>query len=977
MKLLYTVILVFCVQLGFSQTATLKGVTVDESLGKPLPLVSILIKGTKHSVLSDMDGKFLIKNIKPGKYDIEFTAISFKTKMVSDVEFKEGEEVDLTISLEENINQLEEVVVVTSSKMKAESLKSLLTMQKNSASVSDGISAEVIKKTPDRNTSDVIKRISGASIQDNRFVVVRGLNDRYNAAFLNGSPLPSSEPDRKAFSFDIFPSNMIDNLVISKTASPDLPGEFAGGVIQITTKGIPDKNFQSLSVSGGYNTITTGKNQLYYEGGKNDWLGVDDGTRALPSNMPDNFTFSELNAEQRAEYAKSFSGDWGLYQKKFSPNVNFQYSLGRSIKIKDKTLGVMVSTSYNKSNSFNETTRRDYEEQGEGLRPMLNTDYLDKNYAEQYLLGGLANFSLKLNANNTISFKNIYSINSDDRVIQRKGAPQEANIDNPLKVSSTVRWFTSNKIYSGQLNGDHNFSKSKFRVNWLASLSKVSRSIPNLRRNVYTGYDKYQDPLNPNPVDLQYTANIPDGNGGPDYGGGMFFSENNENVQNARLDLTKKLGSKNLHELKVGFFAQNRKRDFFARQLQFNMLNTGDISFNPDLLLLDDSKIFNAQNMGQTAPGVGGFTLYDASKYFDKYDASSSLAAGYLMLDNKIGFFRAVYGFRMESYHQKLTTKLSPTEDLNVDNKQNDFLPSVNLIFSLNQKQNLRFSFSKTLNRPEFRELAPFGFYDFTTQFFTSGNPDLQIARINNFDFRYEIYPGKSQIFSVSFFHKKFSNPIEMIAGVNNKEVVYKNALSATNYGFELEFRTLLASVFGNEDSLFLNNLTLFSNVAIINSKVDVSNIAASSDTQKSRPMQGQSPYVFNAGIQFLTSESGWSVSTNINTIGDRIAVVGNSETEPNLWEKGRTFLDAQIAKSFLKKKLELKFNAQNILAQDLVFYWNRDLGEAGDSGLKGTFDAVFNGDKQNKNGYNANEDDLIWLTKFGRTFSLALTFNF
>ena len=848
-------------------------------------------------------------------------------------------------------------VVITTTKMKTESVKSLLLQQKNSANVSDGISSETIKRTPDKNTSDVIKRISGASIQDNKFVVVRGLNDRYNACFINGAPLPSSEPDRKAFSFDIFPSNMIDNLIISKTASPDLPADFAGGVIQINTKNIPDKNFQSISVGSGYNSVTTNKEQVFYYGGKTDWLGIDDGTRALSSAFPDTKTLQNLDAPDRIPYAKMLDSDWSLHTKRFSPNMSFQYSLGQKIKLNEtRTLGALFSVSYNKTNNYNETDRYGYDDQGATVAPNLKSYYFDKNYSEQYLLGALANFSFKLNNNNSISLKNLYSINSEDKVVDRKGVPDDPNSDNPIRTESTVRWFTSNKIYSGQLIGEHYFSELKFKINWNASLSNVGRSIPNLRRNVYS----YSD-------DFPLTASIPQNTSSPDSGGGIFFSENKEQIWNVKVDLSNKIGTSNSHEIKYGLSTQRRVRDFFARQLQYNTMNSTDGSIKTQ----PNETIFNPSNIGLT-----GFTIFDGSKYFDTYDASSTLQAGYLMADNRINKFRFVWGFRMETYRQFLNSSRDGTP-LRVDNKQTDFLPSMNLIYSLTSKQNLRVSYSKTLNRPEFRELAPFGFYDFTTRFFTSGNEKLLIANVQNGDLRYEIYPGKNQLFSVSAFYKRFDNPIEVVAGVNNNEVTYENALSAINYGYELEFRTVLSSLFNYEKSYLLNNITLFSNVSVINSNVDVNNLAKVSDPRKSRQMQGQSPYVFNAGLQFLDADLGWSFAANVNRVGNRIAIVGNTEVRPDLWEKSRTFLDCQLSKTFYNKKMELKLNVQNILGQDLIYYQNRDLGKTNESGFSAIVNKIFTGDSQNKNGYNSDEDDLIWVTKYGKTFSLSLTYNF
>jgi outer membrane receptor protein involved in Fe transport len=319
---------------------------------------------------------------------------------------------------------------------------------------------------------------------------------------------------------------------------------------------------------------------------------------------------------------------------------------------------------------------------------------------------------------------------------------------------------------------------------------------------------------------------------------------------------------------------------------------------------------------------------------------------------------------------------LTETEYLNTKTNQVDFLPSANLIFSISPKKNLRLSYSKTLNRPEFRELAPFGFYDFTNRYFTQGNSDLVRATVQNYDIRYEFYPGKGQLFSVSYFLKKFKNPIEIVQQSLNRTLTYGNANSAKSSGVEIEFRTLLSSIFNSESMVLLDDLTLFSNLAIIKSRADVSNIN-NANPEKSRPMQGQSPYVFNAGLQYANKDNGWIVSTNINRVGNRI-IFGSSEVQPSLWEKSRTFLDAQIAKVFYKNKMELKLNIQNILAQDQIFYQN--IYQNKDYNLNSVqyfVNDLFTGDTNNEDGYDSKKDDAVLITKFGMTFSLSLTYNF
>jgi hypothetical protein len=959
----------FYLNLIHAQTSGIKGAVIDDKTGQPVPGATVVLNGQNKSTVTNPDGNFIFSKLNEGTYDITVSGFTYQSKEVTEIIVKKDELFYITISLEEKKNELKEIVITTT-RAKVESVKSLLTQQKNSPNVSDGISAETIRRTPDKNTSDVLKRISGASIQENRFVIVRGLNDRYNTALVNGSPLPSSEPDRKAFSFDIFPSNMIDNLVITKTATPDLPGEFAGGIIQINTKSVPDKDFQTISIGSGYNTITTFKTQKTYEGTPTDFLGFDNGKRDLAPTIPSSEIMRNLPVTERAEIAKTFEYDWSIKDQRFAPNTSFQYAIGRHWDIGEKVIGLLFSATHSISNNFNNTLRNDYELTPVELNlPNVLTGFNnDNNYTTQLLTGGILNTSIKFNEHNNINFKNIFSLNSSDLVVEREG---KREIDDSRVIFSDVRWFTSNRIYSGQLNGEHFFTKPKIKINWTGFYSDIKRDIPNLRRNIYSV-------ANPNGTDLfEVTpfAEITTNNGGPDYGGGMFFSENNEILKGAKLDVAKKfnIGDEVVNELKIGGFNQLRDRTFFARQLQYNTY--GNFDFN--LLTQPNETIFNIQNMGLLPSGSNGFTLFEFTKPTDEYVASSDLNAAYLMLDNRYKNFRLVWGARIESYKQNLDATLDNGNPLAVRVNQTDILPSANLIFSINKKQNLRLSYSKTLNRPEFRELAPFGFYDFTTQFFTQGNPNLKIAKIQNLDLRYEIYPGKGQLFSVSYFRKSFKDPIEIRREVNNKTVTYQNASSAINKGVEIEFRTLLSSIFGTESSSsLLDDITLFSNLAIIKSQVDVSNINVPSQEQN-RPLQGQSPYVFNAGLQYINKDNGWAISTNVNRVGDRIAF-GAGEIDPALWEKARTFIDMQIAKSFYKNKIEVKLNIQNLLAQDLVFYQNNYRNSIDEnSSFTNLVNNIFVGNGSNRDGYDSRYDDKVWITKFGQSLSFSISYNF
>jgi len=419
---------------------------------------------------------------------------------------------------------------------------------------------------------------------------------------------------------------MLDNIVITKTASPDLPGDFAGGIIQISSKSVPDKDFQSLTVGSGYNTITTFKNKRSYAGSGTDWLGFDNGQRALPSSIPNTDAFNQLSYLEKANLAKSFNYDWRINDETFKPNTNFQYTIGRSFDISQKKLGLLFAVSNNVSNNYNEIQRNEYNN-GFNTSELLSK-FSDRNYSQDVLTSALANFSLKFNPNHTISFKNTYSINSEDLVVEREG---KADVTNTNFTKSDVRWFTSNKIYSGQFNGDHFFTTSNIKFNWTTFYSNIVRSIPNLRRNVYL----IADPDSPDVALNTPIAQIPVNTGGPDYGGGMFTSENQEVIYGGKLDVSRKFTFGDfVNDIKIGGLLQKRDRDFFARQLQYNQLLSGG-TFNSSLLSLPNESIFNSSNMGIISPGNTGFTLFDLSKPTDNYNAGSNLSASYLMFDNR------------------------------------------------------------------------------------------------------------------------------------------------------------------------------------------------------------------------------------------------------------------------------------------------------------------------------------------------------
>lgn len=928
----YLLVLLWIATSANAQTNSgrITGKIVSEKTGEPLVNATLKLEELNISVKSDLEGTFNFNNLAVGSYKITGSFVSYETKTVDSILVNSNEVTYITITLKFNSkNTLDNVVVSGNRSARQESMAGLLTTQKNSAVISDGIPAEIIRKTPDRSTSDVLKRVSGVAVQDNKFAVVRGLNDRYNTAMINGAPLPSSENDRKAFAFDIFPANMLDNLVILKTASPDQPGEFAGGIINITTNSIPSKNFTSISIGGGFNTITTFKNGLTYQGSGSDWLGLDNGSRAIPSGIPDTRNFP-TNPAERAELAKRFTNNnWGLQTRNVAPNFSLQLSSGFNIKNKKGAdfIGVLLSASYNRSYVFygGELNSFEYNRDNPSEPPILRSSFGNDNHSEQTLVGLIGNISMKINNNNRINFKNIVSINSEDRTFDRQGRPDQAG-DPSFLVKATAMWFTSNVINSHQLYGDHNLQDSKLKLNWLLGYSGVRRDIPDLRQMNYGLPEGATD----------YTAIVPFATVSVGNSGSRFYSETDERIYNGKMDVSRVLGKgKNFEtNLKLGAAFQFRDRTFDARVLGFGIYNVPGRGFDFSLLNLPQETIFSPANLGRLPSGQGGFLLLDGTNPTFAYDASSTLGAGYLMADSRVGEkVRLIYGVRYENFNQKLNSFIDFDNSININTNKGDILPSLNAVYSLNNKQNLRFAYGRTLNRPEFRELAPFAFFDFSNNIVIAGNPDLVRATIDNFDLRYEVYPGRGQLLSGSVFYKNFKNPIELTSDPNNfNSSAYQNAVDAVNYGIELEFRSLLSTIFGKSEKSILDKITWSANAAYIFSEVNEAPFAGVVKGVESRTLQGQAPYVFNSSLSYGDNENGWSATLAANRVGQRIFIVG-SINEPDTWEQGRTVIDFQAAKTFMKQKMEIKLNVKDILRQNLVFFLDENLNDRYDKG--------------------------------------------
>lgn len=912
-----------------AQTGKIAGKVLNER-NEPLAGVSVKIVGAQGGTSTDVDGRFTLTLSTGKKYELTFTAVGYAEKSVDDVETAAGQITDLNIVLKANSKNLSAVTVTGSrSSARRETTASIIQYQKNTNTVAAVVSAEFIRRSPDRNTGEVLKRIPGTSVQEGKYLIVRGLSDRYNFAMLNGIPLTSTEPDRKTFSFDIFPASLIDNIIINKAFVPELPGEWAGGLVQINTKDIPSANFLNITVGTGFNSQTIGKDFYTYKGGKYDWLGIDDGIRAIPSSFPTKSKLNVLAAADKAELGKSFSNIWTSDKASSSLSVlnsKFELSGGFSKVFKNGAkLGATIGLTYNQS--VRRTSIRNRLYSVDNSIPSVNFDYDNQKYSRDVLWGGLANITLQLGNNHKISVKNLFNVNATNYVTERRGLDYNIGNDGE-KIMARELALKTNTFFNTQISGDHNLPSIKTKLHWYGSFNILDQYIPDQRRIQYN-----QDTtLAGSPYALLGVTKT------SQTSGSRYFGFLSDYIYTAGGDVTKSFNLFGLSQsVKGGYLFQVKDRLFDSRP--FAVYLPID---NPSLRLLPADKVYAPENFGNGFDNK--FTINEISDYRYRYLANSILNAAFIQFDNQFtDKLRATWGVRVEDYDQ-LIGAVKQSDPRHLHTQVRDFLPGVNITYKIGTTANLRLSGSQTVVRPEFRELSDFQFYDFDLGATVAGNKTLERTKISNADLRYELYPKAGEVITVGVFYKYFQKPLELffnaVAG-GGSSFNYINADKATGYGAELEYRKKL------DFAQALRNFTFQANVSYIYNRV----------TQKTgkidRPMQGQSPYVMNAALQYDVEKLGLSSTLLYNQIGDRIAFVGGTDVPP-VWEATRPLFDFQIAKKVINKKGEVKLNISDILNRAANYYY--DLND-------------------NKK-FDKSSDALVIKRRYGSTFNISFSYN-
>jgi len=869
---------------------TISGVVRDDT-GAAIPGVTVTATrdsdpGTPLVEVSGNEGEFKISGLRPGAYAIEATLDGFKT-VRKNVTLVTGQKIDVVFKLVPAIGETIDVVAKAATVGEVAILES----RRQAPVVSDSISAEEIKKTPDSNAASVVERLTGVTLLGNKYVFVRGLGERYSGTTMNGATLPTTETEKRVVPLDLFPAKLLATVNVVKTYTPDKPGDFGSGVVEMTTTEFPSAATVKVTVGAGRQSSAS-NNFRRYAGGLDMFGG---GGQKLPSAIPTTFIKRRSSLDptgftpQEIEtFGESLIGDWTGSAKSADPASDLSLTYGNTFGRMGVVLSAVVNHKY-------DTTDEDLLFYGLDAGDVLvpRNDYDITTDREGANAGFICNFSLKLTDNNRIYLNSMLTrdASAEDRF------QEGLNTNNGGNIRDYRVRYQLEQILSNRLRGEHNFSGPGIGslVEWSVARSNASNDS-DLRENIYRESE---------PGHFQLQSGFAES-------GKLEFFNLDDNITQGGLGYTffYSIGDGGRSgSLKAGVDHLKRTRDFTTRRFRFVTSNPlqFDLEKTPD-------EIFTAENIGPS-----GFEVREITGVNDAYDASHSINAGYVMADSTFGKWRFIGGARYEDSDQEVIT-FNPFDLANETtsiNESRDVLPSLNVVYQLSSKTNIRAAYGRSVNRPEFRELSPFAFVEVTGGRSVAGNPDLKQATLDSFDLRWEQFPGSGEVLAASVFYKKISKPIErIIQPTTELRTSFVNADEATLWGTELELRSSLERI-----SPRFRYLSANLNYAYIHSDVTVGAQQLSIVTSLNRPMEGQSDQVTNAALQFFRPDWGTMVRILGSYTGKRLTDVG-SDGLPDIYETPYTAFDVVVSQDLdnLAKGLEVKLAATNLLDEKREF---------------------------------------------------------
>ncbi len=870
-------------------TGAIAGAALDSQTGAPVRGAKISVEGQSTAVVTDVDGSFRL-TLAPGKYKLRIVAPNYMETTIEDVEVKAGEVTESSTVLAGK-GTVTTVDVVEKIGAVAANTEAMLNERKLSSVVSDALSHEELRSGTASDAAAALEKVTGVSIVDGGFVYVRGLGERYSATMLNSAMIPTTEPEKRVVPLDLFPSSLIDSIKILKTYSPDLPGEFSGGLVQMQTIEFPTAPTLRFGYSTGFNSRTTFKGFRSYPGGSRDSFGFDDGARSLPGAIPaDGRLFvGRFTPQQLQEAGRAFSNNWEpTLRDSMRPEQSFNLVGGNTYG----RLGIVGALTFtNKPQTFQEVQNYYYMS---GPRQVLFTDYPDFNSSsESAKLGGVFNAAIRLTPSNKLVFRNTLTRDTDKEARVFRG--YQGGIDSDVEATR-LRW-VERGLFSTGVEGDHSFQRlGNGLLRWQLTYSRSTRDEPDLRET-FRGLQANGQ--------YEFLA-LPQS-------GLRFYNDLTDRIYEPLVEWSQPFYRGWLSGLfKVGFRATLRERDFAARRFRFVPIRSQTLNFS-----LPANQLFSPSNIRPD-----GFELRELTRGTDTYDATMNIYGGFAMADLSLGRrWRIIGGVRVEDADINVTTidPLIPgARPVAASLINRDPLPAINVIYALSGRQNLRFAYSKTVSRPDFRELSPFDFSNVLGGFNMVGNPNLKRAKIDNLDARWEWFLGGNQVIAASYFVKRFDDPIESTIEIAQElRQTFVNADSARNHGVELELRQGLGGL-----SRKLREFAVQGNVTVVDSNVKIPAALAVVLTSKQRAMAGQSRFIFNVITEWARPRWRSGAKFYVNSVSRRITDLGTIGL-PDIYQERTTMLDAVYQFGIREAgKWSVRFSAENL--GDTQYRWTQ-----------------------------------------------------
>lgn len=857
----------------------ISGRVVAKSTATRVSGVNVFVEGSPDAATSDAEGRFTLR-LPVGRHTLWIIHGDYPTLTLPDVEVKEGVAAEIVVELSAPTGERDDWVI--RARYVAGTVATLLEERRKATTVSDALGSEEIAKSADSSASAATRRIVGASIVGGQYLFARGLGGRYTNVRLNGVPLPSTDPDLPGFQLDLFPASLLSSLTITKTFSPDIPGDFAGGSLNVLTRSFPSELELKLSTSVSWNTETTGRNIPRAEGGALDFLGIEDGTRELPSAVPGQrvWTGSGLGLEQLVSISRSFRNAWDIGEGRALPNLSFGASLGDSWVGDAGRLGYLVTLGYrHRYERFDETiTRVGLASGGDSVVPIETLTREVGNRDAQ--IGALGSLSYEPTPRHRLSAVTLLTQTAEDRAARIVGFSEAEGTE----IENTQARFIERQLIFSQLTGEHQKLWDRLTLTWQLNASRTLRDQPETADLLYA-----RGPSG----ELEFR--VVSGSGE------RLYSELNQNDLGAGLSASLALFEGTA--LEAGYLGRRGRRDFGARR--FGIQYEGSAAERA----LPPEELLAPERAGDT------WLIDELTQPSDGYTAQEDLHAAYAMLNAQLFEpLRIMGGVRLERFHQKIDIASPFALDNRApppgaDRTDLDYLPAGALIVAPSADMNVRVGYGGTVARPLVRELAPFLNQDFVRRRYAQGNPALERTFIHNFDARWEFFPSATDVFAASAFYKQFQDPIETVVLDQNGNISFENIDAATNYGVELEARVGLALIAPS-----LSSWNALANVALIRSEVSLSPEQQRLATTSERPLAGQSPFVANVALGYEGESPGISAYVYYNVFGRRIQDVGRLGL-PDVYEEPFHALDA-TAFWKLGGGLTLGISGSNLLFQ-------------------------------------------------------------